>query len=217
LSLFLVACCAGETVQDAARLARSLVYTQSLGTLASVYPPNSTLAGHPFALMEYYAPCHTNGSLAFIFFTIAQNSHNILASPNHSATMTVQAPLSSSHSPVSQPRVALMGNVTVFANEDNASSVDDEIEACYLARHPDARWWLPGKSGFHDAHWARFDPSSLYYVGGFGGEHYIGYVPLDLYQSAVPDEKGVSGDDDKGDEFPQILRVQHGPLLFMDV
>ncbi|KAG8965834.1 hypothetical protein FRC05_003015 [Tulasnella sp. 425] len=29
---------------------------------------------------------------------------------------------------------------------------------------------------------------SVYFVGGFGGAHYIGYIPIDLYRSAVPSE-----------------------------
>ena len=30
---------------------------------------------------------------------------------------------------------------------------------------------------------------SIYYVGGFGNEHFIGYVPVDKYQVAQPSEK----------------------------
>jgi len=37
----------------------------------------------------------------------------------------------------------------------------------------------------NQAFWARFDPHSIYYVGGFGSEHYIGYIPIDLYTEAV--------------------------------
>lgn len=27
---------------------------------------------------------------------------------------------------------------------------------------------------------------TIYFVGGFGDRHYIGYIPLDTYQKAVP-------------------------------
>ncbi len=27
---------------------------------------------------------------------------------------------------------------------------------------------------------------SVYFVGGFGSSHYIGYIPLDMYQAASP-------------------------------
>ena len=37
---------------------------------------------------------------------------------------------------------------------------------------------------------------SIYYVGGFGSEHFIGYIPLEMYQTAFDDlgaEVGVGG------------------------
>jgi len=94
-----------------------------------------------------------------------------------------------------------MGNVTLlpiiddFDVEETGGTLStemqterDEIKACYLAQHPDARWWLPGDDdAAHLAYWARFDPHSVYFVGGFGDEHYIGYIPLATYQSAEPD------------------------------
>ena len=37
-------------------------------------------------------------------------------------------------------------------------------------------------------------PQSIYYVGGFGSEHYIGYIPLDMYQVALPaDQVAIGG------------------------
>ncbi|TFY80483.1 hypothetical protein EWM64_g3527, partial [Hericium alpestre] len=48
------------------------------------------------------------------------------------------------------------------------------------------------------AYWARFDPQSVYFVGGFGDEHFIGYIPLDVYQATVPSSGAVR----------DILRVQ---------
>lgn len=35
-----------------------------------------------------------------------------------------------------------MGNVTIFQDWDNVPE-EEEIKACYLAQHPDARRWLP--------------------------------------------------------------------------
>jgi len=68
------------------------------------------------------------------------------------------------------------------------SDVDREarqMSSCFLARHPDAKWWVPGRKGApHVAWWARFDPDAVYYVGGFGDEHYIGRIPVDLYRNA---------------------------------
>lgn len=51
-----------------------------------------------------------------------------------------------------RPRVSLMGNVTIFDDEDSTPDLK-ATEACYLDKHPDAKWWLPG--GNRDAHSVR--------------------------------------------------------------
>jgi len=176
---FLAASYAKETVEDAARIARGLIQSSSVATLSSTYPSQHPLEGQPFGLMEYYAPCYSNGSLAILFFGISQNGRNILQSTNHSATMSIQSP--PSRSLATKPRVALIGTVTVFPHDYEGG---EALRACYVKSHPDA-WWVPGnKAGVHDAVWSRFDPQTIYFVGGFGGIHYIGYIPLEVYQKA---------------------------------
>ncbi|GJE92227.1 pyridoxamine 5'-phosphate oxidase-domain-containing protein [Phanerochaete sordida] len=193
-AIFLFACAvlARETVEDAARLARQLVSesADAIGYMATTYPDDhETLPGQPFSLQEYYGSCHSNGSLTLLFMPIARHSQNVLRSPTHAAAISIGP----AHPAASRARVALIGNVTVFA--DLAAAPERaRIEACYLAAHPDARHWLPGPREPHIAYWARFDPHSIYFVGGFGSSHYIGYVPLELYQgAALGPEQGVAG------------------------
>ncbi|KAI0949395.1 hypothetical protein AcW1_009023 [Taiwanofungus camphoratus] len=150
--------------------------------MATIYPTSHpTLAGEPFSLQEYYASCHANGSLTLLFMPIARHSQNILSSLTHSTSISI----TSEHPNAGLPRVALMGTVTVFHEVENTPNVD-AIESCYLSKHPDARRWCPGPKAPHIAYWARFDPHTVYYVGGFGNEHYIGYIPLEMYQNASP-------------------------------
>ncbi|KAG7446315.1 uncharacterized protein BT62DRAFT_919647 [Guyanagaster necrorhizus] len=81
-----------------------------------------------------------------------------------------------------------------------------EIKNYYLERHPDAKRWLLGDDeGAHLSYWARFDPESVYFVGGFGGRHYTGFIPMDLYQNAIPL-------DDLADSYPYeyVLQKQDG-------
>ncbi|OCH95171.1 hypothetical protein OBBRIDRAFT_721227 [Obba rivulosa] len=149
--------------------------------MATVYPDDHpTLSGEPFPLQEYYASCHVNGSLTLLFMPISRHSQNILSRPNHAASISI----SSSPPDASRARVALIGNVTVFRNVRDTPDVD-QIQACYLEKHPDAHRWLPGPKEPHVAYWARFDLHTIYYVGGFGSEHYIGYIPLELYEGAA--------------------------------
>ncbi|KAL5507160.1 hypothetical protein ACEPAH_6616 [Sanghuangporus vaninii] len=166
-----------ETVEDAALLARRLVASQAVGVMATIFPANTSLEGEPFALQEYYANCYSNGSLSLITMPISRHTRNIVHSPSHSASMTVW----STPPAASRARVALIGNVTIL---DTQLAVDSGIQDCYLQQHPDARFWLPDDpDGAHEAFWARFDPHNVFFVGGFGNKHYIGDVPLDLYQS----------------------------------
>ncbi|KAL5528311.1 hypothetical protein ACEPAF_7447 [Sanghuangporus sanghuang] len=169
-----------ETVEDAALLARRLVASQAVGVMATIFPANTSLEGEPFALQEYYANCYSNGSLSLITMPISRHTRNIVHSPSHSASMTVW----STPPAASRARVALIGNVTIL---DTQLAVDSGIQDCYLQQHPDARFWLPDDpDGAHESFWARFDPHSVFFVGGFGNKHFIGDVPLDLYQSTEP-------------------------------
>lgn len=73
---------------------------------------------------------------------ISQNSRNILGSPSHSAAITVRA----HPARASNARVALIGNVTVFdAGYGLAEDEAKELTDCFTKRHPDAKWWLPGR------------------------------------------------------------------------
>ncbi|KAM5531589.1 hypothetical protein V8D89_014758 [Ganoderma adspersum] len=197
-SLFLLGALAGghaiESVEEAASFARQLVDGAAIANMATTYPADhATLAGEPFSLQEYYASCHANGSLTLLFLPISRHSQNILLSPTRAASISIW----SDPPAASRKRVALIGSVTVFPVLEDTPELS-AIQACYIAQHPDARWWLPGPREPHIAYWARFDPHSVYYVGGFGSEHFIGYIPLDKYQTAnstaeTAAELGVAG------------------------
>jgi len=172
---------ASETVEEAAKLARSLVDdpANAVGVIATIFPvDHSNLPGHPFALQEYYGSCFNNGSLALLLMSISQSTKNIFhdSNPDRLATITVHP----DHPAAAKPRIALMGSVhTVPENLFESEGIED----CYLSVHPDAKDWVPSEWGYHASFWARFDPHSIFYVGGFGGLHYIGNIPVELYQS----------------------------------
>ncbi|KAF8628905.1 hypothetical protein AX15_003686 [Amanita polypyramis BW_CC] len=172
-----------ETVYDAATIARGLVdqSVNSVATMGTVFSPNHpTLAGQPFVLQEYYANCHRNGSLTLLFLPISRHSRNIMNTAGHTASFS----FTSNFPAARNARVSLMGNVTIFKEARNVPNLPS-IRRCYLEKHPDARWWLPeDENAAHTSYWARFDPQSVYFVGGFGNDHYIGPIPLHIYQDA---------------------------------
>jgi hypothetical protein len=101
--------------------------------------------GSAFPLQEYYAPCYANGSLTLLFLPISRHSQNILRSPSNAASIAV----ASSPARASRARISLIGNVTILPDDIDVETTD-ELKSCYLAKHPDAKWWLPGdEDGAH--------------------------------------------------------------------
>lgn len=66
------------------------------------------------------------------------------------------------------------------------------MRKCFTARHPDARWWVPGNP-IHESEWLTLEVETVYWVGGFGDREYIGYIPVELYKNATL-HKGEKGD-----------------------
>ncbi|CAD6579498.1 MAG: hypothetical protein TREMPRED_002508 [Tremellales sp. Tagirdzhanova-0007] len=167
-----------------------LVHDVNTGTMASVFPPDTENAGQPFALMEYHAPCFPSPSLTMLLMPISLSTRNILSTPSHHATYTIQMPMERSSSPMSRRRVAFIGNITILPFTDIPKPELAHLEECYTSYHPDASMWLPYQQRHpFDSMWARFEPQDIYYVGGFGDTHYIGHIPVDMYAAT---EDGVA-------------------------
>lgn len=91
---------------------------------------------------DFMHSCHQNGSLTLLFLPISRHSRNIQRSSNHYASISISSEVPAA----SHPRVSLMGNVTVYRDQDSIPNVA-QLRRCYLEKHPDARWWLPGDDG----------------------------------------------------------------------
>lgn len=66
--------------------------------------------------------------------------------------------------------VALIGSLEKLeAGSDEAK----ELEKCFLRRHHDAKWWLPGNK-IHESYWVKFKVDKVYWIGGFGDTQQIG-------------------------------------------
>ena len=61
------------------------------------------------------------------------------------------------------------------------------VTACFLTYHPDAAAWLPGNR-IHESKWVRLVVEEVYWIGGFGDRAYIGWIPLEEWQSVSKDE-----------------------------
>ena len=76
-------------------------------------------------------------------------------------------------------RVALFGHLEKLTEQS-----DMETAAKVFGRyHRDAKAYYPPQ-GPHYAFWAILRVDRVYWLGGFGDRHYIGWVPLDLYKQS---------------------------------
>ncbi|KAF9934741.1 hypothetical protein FBU30_000599 [Linnemannia zychae] len=171
----------GETLEQAAGLARNLVKNTSVGTFMTIMNENQRgdVKGYPFGSMDYYVDdCQDSGKPLMLLSHLQINVQNA-RSTNHVSLAIRKLPAEGERgNPMVDPRVTLMGRlVPIDATKEN------KAEECFLAKHPEAKWWLP-RSGFHDFKWYNLEVEDVYYIGGFGGIHYIGWIDVDVYYNA---------------------------------
>lgn len=81
--------------------------------------------------------------------------------------------------PMMVPRTTVYGHLQPVPQN---SSVHDIARTKYLSAHPTSSMWID----FGDFHLYFLEPKDVYWVGGFGGPHYIGWIsPVD-YMKSVP-------------------------------
>ncbi|KAG0367773.1 pyridoxamine 5'-phosphate oxidase-domain-containing protein [Gamsiella multidivaricata] len=172
----------GETHEQAAGLARNLVKNTGVGTLMTVMnadKKDGTLEGYPFGSMDYYVDdCETPGTPLMLLSHLQINVQNA-KSLNRVSLAIRKLPVEGERgNPMIDPRLTLLGHLVPLdaAKRDRAAK-------CFVEKHPEAKWWLPG-SGFHDFKWYHLEIKEIYYVGGFGGIHYIGWIDTETYYEA---------------------------------
>lgn len=182
-----------------------------VSTLSTQYPSDHSatdLAGHVITGPEYFAPCDVEtGSLLYLGLTVSQTWRNVLNSHSKNGTVSIA---SNANPSVVDPRhhsrhdahrwkdsrpswrrgMPSKSRVTLFGHFDilNVTQHPDQAEKasrCYLNYHPDASHWAPNSTASpHIPFWATFNVDKVYWVGGFGDEHYIGWFSSDGWRSA---------------------------------
>ncbi|KAG0249713.1 hypothetical protein BG011_009002 [Mortierella polycephala] len=176
----------GETYEQAAGLARALVKNTSVGTFMTVMNADrqdGKIEGFPFGSVDYYADnCDDSGTPLMLLSHLQINVQNARTQNRVSLAIRRLPKEGERGNVMVDPRVTLMGHLAPLDTSKHASAVK-----CFGERHPDARWWMPGDHGFHDFKWYTLEVEEIYYVGGFGGAHYIGFIDVDTYRRASPD------------------------------
>lgn len=88
------------------------------------------------------------------------------------------------YSAANLPRFSLMG---YLEKVDASEAEDKDFASCFVRKHPDAKYWLPGNP-IHHSEWARMIVTSVYWVGGFGDRAYIGWLPIEEWNSVSREE-----------------------------
>lgn len=177
------------TVSEAAVEARTLVNRESLANLATIDQESHL----PVSFMEYYADCDNDGTLTLLSLSIGSSFRNVAAGSPASLSIRVgdhavnddvnpHYPGGIVNSPAGSPRISLQGK---FQDVDVTEHA--RLTQCFLKRHPDAKWWLPGNP-VHTSKWTQFKVDEVYFLGGFGDRAYIGKIPIELYQESLPQE-----------------------------
>lgn len=177
------------TAAEAAIEARTLIHRESLANLATIDAKTKL----PVSFMEYFADCDSDGTLTLLALNIGTSYRNIANGSPASLSIRVgdhaindnvnpHYPGGIVNSPAGSPRISLQGT---FTEVENTPQNLARLTKCFIKRHPDAKWWLPGNP-IHTSHWTQFKVSDVYFLGGFGDRAYIGSIPLDLYKAAQP-------------------------------
>lgn len=175
-----------DDVKTAARVARTLVYRESLTSLNTV----DRISNYPVSFVEYYSDCDNDGQPIMLMISISSSNRNIEAGSLTSLSIGVgDHPLSEhvdTHYPggtysstAGLPRINLKGKfVEVNSTEDIL-----KYEFSFGKRHRDSIKWYPG-SPIHESRWVKFKVEHIYMVGGFGNLAYIGEIGLHEYLNA---------------------------------
>jgi hypothetical protein len=180
------------TVHESAVQARRIMRLENIGTLSTVFPTSHTteqrpsdVGGAPIGLMDYFGDCESDtGNPTILAITIATSFKNVDAGSNITLSMRWHAQDNKWRSPASLPRFSLVGRLEDI-DMDAVNKLG--VTACYVKKHPDAAWWLPG-SGIHESKWVRLVVEEVYWIGGFGDRAYIGWIPKEEWYSVTREE-----------------------------
>ncbi|KAF0533468.1 pyridoxamine 5-phosphate oxidase-domain-containing protein [Gigaspora margarita] len=167
-----------QTEQEAAIVARSLVFETGTGTLVTVMKTKEELQGYPFGLFDYFSDdCPPTGNPLMLLTDYQLNVKNARENDFKVSLMIQKFSKNETYFPMAEPRLNLFGKLVKIENDEILA-----VQECFLKKHPRARDWIPGRG--HDFNFYRLKVVDIYFVGGFGDKRYIGYIDLTYYKSA---------------------------------
>lgn len=163
-------------------------------------PPPASVASLSISLPDYLSDCDnpSTGNPTLLFLdpsTSSRNSRSHTHTPHHPTNISLSLswwdsyPLLTGHlpwAPADLPRLSMIGYLEEVSLRD---AQDTGIVACYLRAHPDARLWLPGdEHAAHGGRWLRLRVQEVYWMGGFGDRHFIGWLDVGQWRGVTEEE-----------------------------
>lgn len=197
-------------------LGRRLLALSSTGVISSIFPssnhsqsspwtpPPSSVSSLSISLPDYLADCDSpsvgNPTLLFLDPSTSSRNSRVLPDqdPAHANNISLSLswwdayPLLTGHrpwAPADLPRLSMIGYLEEMSIRD---AEETGVVACYLRRHPDARLWLPGdEHAAHTGRWVRLVVREVYWMGGFGDRHWIGWFDREEWNAVREGEWGA--------------------------
>jgi hypothetical protein len=159
--------------------ARQLVNTCTFGTLITLQSgipgqQDPKYAGFPFGSVASFADQDpSNGKPLLLLSQLERNVINF--NDDARCSLAIQTPVEQlgDTDPMAAPRMTLLGTLIPVPDDQY-----DQARKTYLNKHPSAMW-----IDFPDFGLYYFNSTDVYWVGGFGNEHYIGWVDAGSYLS----------------------------------
>ncbi|KAG9248632.1 pyridoxamine 5'-phosphate oxidase-domain-containing protein [Calycina marina] len=195
------------TSRESAVFARRILHLTPIGTLSTTFPSSTKeglsisedrpadVGGLSIGLPDYIADCESSGNPTILSLSIATTFKNVAAGSNISLSLSWVPPYSvpartgfqrqaDDYYPASLPRFALVGYLEKIPENEVKSLA---LTQCFTKAHKDAKYWLPGNH-IHFSEWVRLVVKEVYWIGGFGDRAYIGWIPIEEWQSVTREE-----------------------------
>ncbi|AET40097.1 uncharacterized protein Ecym_5338 [Eremothecium cymbalariae DBVPG len=180
LQLFCSVVLSRETLEDAAKNLRKIMYQQSALHVNTI----DRNSADPASFIEYHVSSDKcdgvdhNGNPILVLVDMSSSIRNW--NENQRISVTVEDTFSCG-TIMSSPRATLFGKLT----EMNTTA---ELTSCFKYYHPDAEEWMPKQSveqgHHHTSKFYQLEVERIYYLGGFGDVSYIGPIEAELYRSS---------------------------------
>jgi heme iron utilization protein len=161
-----------EDKKIAAKIARMLLHRSNVyGELGTIeHSSNNQIEGFPYVSVQAISDhCPSDGKPFLMLVSWGSHATNLAHNSNASIFIRDSSWYKTDRGKLDLPRFTIFGQM---------KKVDyrPELKECFEHHHRDSGW----KDG-HDFQFYEMDPVQVNFIGGFGDEHYVGWLDMNEY------------------------------------